>query len=182
MLKDWNGAVEVDGTTYNSIQEFINLNKLPLKEAHIKLYPRVEKPLKTQNTRSQNVVNEATEVQITVKPYMTKQATPDFDFMAKWNNNNPMPLRTMQGKRIKETTGMVYMELHGQGKQVIKCLRCGKQLTNSVSRHYGIGPECMGKLGFTCDINAVEEIKEKLTNVKWEGWIIKSSILEEVDV
>ena len=48
---------------------------------------------------------------ITVKKYMTEPATTTFDFQDKWNNGLPMPLCTMQGKVIKETRGMYYMEL-----------------------------------------------------------------------
>ena len=48
---------------------------------------------------------------ITVKKYMTEPSTPNFDFQDKWNNGKPMPLCTMQGKVIKETRGMYYMEL-----------------------------------------------------------------------
>lgn len=48
---------------------------------------------------------------ITVKKYMTEPATTTFDFQDKWNNGIPMPLFTMQGKVIKETRGMYYMEL-----------------------------------------------------------------------
>ena len=48
---------------------------------------------------------------ITVKKYMTEPATTTFDFQNKWNNGLPMPLCTMQGKVIKETRGMYYMEL-----------------------------------------------------------------------
>lgn len=48
---------------------------------------------------------------ITVKKYMTEPATTTFDFQDKWNNGIPMPLSTMQGKVIKETRGMYYMEL-----------------------------------------------------------------------
>ena len=49
---------------------------------------------------------------ITVKKYMTEPATTTFDFQDKWNNGLPMPLCTMQGKVIKETRGMYYMELN----------------------------------------------------------------------
>ena len=48
---------------------------------------------------------------ITVKKYMTEPSTPNFDFQDKWNNGNPMPLCTMQGKVTKETRGMFHMEL-----------------------------------------------------------------------
>lgn len=49
------------------------------------------------------------ETTIKVKAYMTKPATPQFDFMQKWNNNKPMPYRIMKGEKVKETKGMVYM-------------------------------------------------------------------------
>lgn len=48
---------------------------------------------------------------ITVKKYMTEPATSNFDFQDKFNNGIPMPLCIMQGKVIKETRGMYYMEL-----------------------------------------------------------------------
>ncbi len=113
---------------------------------------------------------------------MTRKASPDFDFMAKWNNDNPMPLRTMQGTIEKETRGMVYMHLHGVGLKEIRCLRCGKELTHPVSRLYGIGPECIKKVGIVADIEDVDSIKEQLENVEWTGWIIKSAITEQEEV
>ena len=57
-----------------------------------------------------------------------------------------------------------------------------KELTNPVSRHYGIGPVCMGKVGIYCDIDRIDEIKEKLVDVKWSGWIIKSAITEREEI
>ena len=48
---------------------------------------------------------------ITVKKYMTEPATSTFDFHNKWNNSVPMPQCRMEGKIIKETRGMYYMEL-----------------------------------------------------------------------
>ena len=103
--------------------------------------------------------------------------------MAKFNNDNPMPLRTMQGTIEKETRGMVYMKLHGVGREEIHCMRCGRSLTNPISRHYGIGPECMQKVGFVgIGIEEVDLIKEKLQEVTWEGWIIKSAITDQREV
>ena len=61
-------------------------------------------------------------------------------------------------------------------------MRCGRPLTNPVSQHYGIGPECMSKLGFVCDISDIDTIKKKLVDVVWEGWIIKSSIIEQEEL
>ena len=135
----------------------------------------------TENVKKEQIqaVEAITECTITVKKYMTETASPSFDFMAKWNNNNPMPLRTMTGTIEKETRGMVYMKLHGQAEPVVRCMRCGRMLTNPVSQHYGIGPECMSKLGLSCDITDIDTIKKKLVDVTWEGWIIKSAIIEK---
>lgn len=124
---------------------------------------------------------------ITVRQYMTKPATPEFDFMARWNNNNPMPLRTMVGTVEKETRGMVYMKLHGDiyAKQICTCMKCGRELTNPVSQYFGIGPECGGHNyvnPFNTEEelrNAVSEYRAKLQNITWEGWIIKSAILDD---
>ena len=124
---------------------------------------------------------------ITVKKYMTQPASPEFDFMAKWNNNNPMPLRTMVGTAVKQTRGMIYMQLHGDiiSERVTTCMKCGRPLTNPVSQYFGIGPEC-GNHGYVNPFNTEEELRaavsayrEQLHNITWEGWIIKSAIVED---
>ena len=121
---------------------------------------------------------------ITVKKYMTEQATSTFDFQDKWNNGNPMPLCIMQGEIIKETRGMYYMSLQGKAEPTPKCLVCGKNLTNPISKLYGIDPECSEKVGII-RIESEEEAREKwnelvqqIGNIKWEGWVIKSAIKE----
>ena len=121
---------------------------------------------------------------ITVKKYMTEPATVNFDFQDKWNNGNPMPLCIMQGEVIKETRGMYYMNLQGKAEPTSKCLVCGKNLTNPVSKLYGIGPECSEKVGLI-RIESEEETKEKLKHIIeqiddiiWTGWVIKSAIKE----
>lgn len=123
---------------------------------------------------------------ITVKQYMTKKATPEFDFMEKWNHNNPMPLRTMVGEVEKETRGMVYMKCHGEiyADKICTCMKCGRPLTNPVSQYFGIGPEC-GQHGYVNPFDSVEELqaavasyKAEIRNITWEGWIIKSAIID----
>ena len=184
LLKNWNGSVEVNGKQYSHISE-INVAELTATDVlSIKLYPAV---VKTESTTTKTTVESAHEssgeIEITVKKYMTEHASPEFDFMVKWNNDNPMPLRTMTGTVVKETRGMVYMKLHGVGRAEVCCMRCGRNLTNPISRHYGIGPECMQKIGFIgIEIDAVDLIKEKLQNVTWEGWIIKSAITDRREV
>ena len=95
-----------------------------------------------------------------------------------------MPLCIMQGEVIKETRGMYYMNLQGKAEPTSKCLVCGKNLTNPISKLYGIGPECSDKVGLI-RIESEEEAKEKLKHImaqiediSWIGWVIKSSIKE----
>ena len=181
IAESWKGRIEINGQEYTSDTLFDGNNTFD-NAAYIKLYPARKKAVKTENTMSQKEVTG--EVKITVKPYMTKEATPEFDFMAKWNNDVPMPLRTMVGSKIKETPGMVYMKLRGFAEETITCLRCGKKLTNPISMKYGIGPECIHHVPVIADIdmNDIESIKKKLIEVIWEGWIIKSAIIEWEDV
>lgn len=179
LLKDWNGPIEYNGMCYDSVTDVINaLERVP-DDIHIVLRASARKAAVEDSRTAISDVPASDEVVITVKQYMTKRATPEFDFMAKWNGNNPMPLRIMAGTKEKETKGMVYMKLHGLCKPTIVCTCCGKELTNPVSRHYGVGPICLGKMGITADISDVDTIREELVKVEWEGWIIKSAITNE---
>lgn len=51
---------------------------------------------------------------IRVKDYMTRATMPgsSFDFMEKWNKNQPMPSVYVSGFKLKETKGMVFMSVH----------------------------------------------------------------------
>lgn len=178
LLNGWKGELDIGDKHYISIQDATSDFKSICDDTHIKLYSKRKRANMTQI----DALESKTEYRITVKKYMTQTSTPQFDFMSKWNNNNPMPLRTMVGVEEKETKGMVFMRLHGQAEPVIKCMRCGRTLTNPVSQHYGIGPECMSKLGLVCDIDDVDTIKKKLVDVEWSGWIIKSAITEREEV
>lgn len=191
MLKSWEGRVVVNGKEYDSVESVRIENKTLSGTINIKLLPKQLNAVKNdsdafqryEKSSSQSVAEKSGEIRITVKKYMTEKSAPGFDFMAKWNNDNPMPLRTMTGTVIQETRGMVKMKLHGVGKAEICCMRCGRQLTNPISRHYGIGPECMQKIGFVgIDIEDVDTIKEKLQSMTWEGWVIKSAITEQEEV
>lgn len=185
MLANWKGAVEVNGNKYNSIAEVPRTVFVAGKPFDIKLLSNNVHRVENTNTKTVAAVSSVEtpkEKRITVKQYMTRPSEGTFDFMTKWNKDIPMPLRTMTGWVEKETRGMVYMHLHGVGEPVIRCMRCGKTLSNPVSRHYGIGPECMSKLGIVADIEDVDTIKKQLVDVTWEGWIIKSAITEEEDV
>lgn len=183
MIESWKGPVEINGTRYSNITEFISGNNALSGEINIKLYsaPKNDAPKAGNNHIEQ--VKEEKIYKITVKQYMTQKSEPGFDFMAKWNNDNPMPLRTMVGTIDKETRGMVHMQLKGMAEKTCTCLRCGKKLNNPTSRYYGIGPECMQKLGMIrVEIDDVEEISKRLTEVTWEGWIIKSAITKQEEI
>lgn len=194
MLKEWNGQIEIDGVIYEKGAKMpvIAPNapfKVVLHSASHKApqtgeeSPKkgAESPQKAPETGQGGNTSPA-RYKITVKAYMTRKSSPDFDFMAKWNNDKPMPLRTMEGYIEKETRGMVYMHLKGLAIPTINCLCCGKELTHPVSRFYGIGPVCLSKIGIAADIDDVESIKEQLVNVEWEGWVIKSAIVEQEEV
>lgn len=189
-LKKWNGAVEYNGSTYENIEAFISAFKTDNNEIHIKLCQKSLNAEKQAGNASQTHINNNDDLQqykIFVKQYMTKKASPEFDFMQKWNDNNPMPYRLMIGEKVKETKGMVYMKLHADitEKQATTCMCCGRPLTNPVSQYFGIGPECGGH-NYINPFDSDEELKEavnayrlKLKEVTWEGWIIKSAIIEE---
>lgn len=180
MLKDYKGKVEIDGKSYNTIQDAIKRFKSVDDTICIRLHSTHDNAVKTQSDALQTH-------KITVKQYMTRKATPDFDFMKQWNNDIPMPLRTMIGTVEKETRGMVYMKLHGDltSEKTQRCLACGRIITNPVSQYFGMGPECGGH-NYVNPFYSQEELKQavseyrkKLQNMTWEGWIIKSAIIED---
>jgi hypothetical protein len=186
MLNNWKGIVEVNGNTYNSIQQLVGSNFKFDDKIRIVLHPKTEKAENKTLSTSDKELNKEILYKIKVKPYMTKKATPQFDFMSRWNDNNPMPLRVMVGTKDKETKGMVHMTLHGDilEKETQFCMACGKPITNPVSRYFGVGPVCGGHMyvnPFESDgalKEAVESYRQVLRNKTWSGWVIKSAIEE----
>lgn len=173
-----------DGAKYKSLDEL--KSKLGEESQSIELTLSAidqEAPAK----ESDEVVNKEDIYRITVRQYMTKPASDEFKFHSKWNQDKPMPLRTMAGRVIEETRGMLKMELWGEifEEQTASCMACGRKLTNPVSQYFGIGPECGGH-GYTNPFETDEELKEavssykdKLKEIKWTGWVIKSAIIEK---
>lgn len=120
---------------------------------------------------------------VKVKRWMTQKTTDSsFDFMEHWNRNIPMPFRVMRGRVLSETRGMLYMELRACALETDYCMKCGKPLSHPVSKLYGLGPEC----GAHYHINpfnteeelqeAIDEVRQKLNNITWTGWIAKSGV------
>lgn len=189
-IMSWPGAVEIDGTVYPSVEIARNSLSGDAKNiSNIKLCNKRERTPERTGVSPVSVGD--TVYKITVRQYMTKPADPAFDFMAKWNNDNPMPMRTMVGTVEKETSGMVYMHLHGDITSEITqyCMKCGRAITNPVSKFFGMGPECGGH-NYTSPFESEEELKfhvesyrkNCLQKVKWSGWIIKSAIIEREEL
>lgn len=115
------------------------------------------------------------EIKIKVKQWLTK---PDF------TKNNPMPLRIMFGYIERETAKAYLINVHGKPEPSAVCMRCGRKLDHPVSVLYGIGPECGGHWHINPfkseeELNDVmDEIKQKLGDTKWTGWIPKSGVEE----
>jgi hypothetical protein len=120
---------------------------------------------------------------IEVKPYMTREATENFDFMAHWNNNKPMPLRVMRGTIEQETNGMYFMILEGHPEPSKSCMMCGKKLTHPVSLLYGLGPQCgehwhINPFSTKAELDAsYEEMRAKMKSIVWTGWVIKKALV-----
>jgi hypothetical protein len=182
MLKDYKGKVEINDVSYDNIRDAIKRFNSVDDSIHIRLCAKRDNAIKTHSDAIQH--------KITVKQYMTRKATPEFDFMKQWNNDEPMPYRTMIGTIEKETRGMVYMKLHADitEEKTLHCLRCGRPITNPVSQYFGLGPECGGH-NYVNPFYSKEELqeavkayREKLRNVTWEGWIIRSAITNDEEV
>lgn len=119
---------------------------------------------------------------IRVRPYMTKPSTPEFNFHEKFNHNIPMPFCVMQAKILSETPGMYAAKCVAVPMKTDSCIRCGRPLTHPVSRLYGLGPEC-GQHFYINPFSTEEELKNNLdklrktlSEITWEGYIIKKSI------
>lgn len=185
LFSNWNGPIEVDGVTYKSVKDIPS--DLSLDDNSIIVLHTIEKSSESQALQSADGI-----YRVTVRQYMTRKATPDFDFMLKMNNDVPMPLRTMVGSILKETPGMYKMHLKADTtfEYLDTCMKCGKPITNPVSKFFGMGPECGGH-NYVNPFNTDEELNEAvsnykqtyLANIEWEGWVIKSAItsMEELE-
>jgi len=189
-IKNWKGAVEINGQKFDSVDDaYTTLLELNQSCSSVVLHALSEDATERKNSRLESVPDVL--YKVTVRQYMTKPANSNFDFMKKWNNNIPMPLRTMVGTIEKETAGMVYMKLHGDitSRVTQYCMRCGKPITNPVSQFFGMGPECGGH-HYVNPFETEEELRiaiedyrrNYLQRIVWEGWIIKSAIIEQEEI
>lgn len=187
LLKNYPGNIKINGMKFENVAQAIQSFSEYRGRLVIELNANVEPTTAPSSPPTRQEVDESVEYIIKVRQYMTKPASPSFDFMDKWNNGVPMPMRIMVGKKLKETKGMVKMELRGEIIQEVNpvCMKCGRELTNPVSQYFGIGPECGGHNyinPFETDAElrqAVAETRKQLQNITWTGWVIKSSIVEQ---
>ena len=191
LLEGYKGSLEVNGIMYSSVKAAVQALKGYEGEVVIILNKAGNRQEQKEEKAPVNSVQEikgSPIYKIKVRQYMTKPASPEFDFHDKWNNGVPMPMRIMVGRKLKETRGMVQMELWGEITDEISthCMKCGRTLTNPVSKYFGIGPEC-GNHGYNNPFDdeeelkrAVKEVDKQLREIKWAGWVIKSAIEEEV--
>ena len=172
MLTSWKGPIQINGVRYDSVSQAILNAKLNDSEnVDILLISDKNNAVNAQKRVSTSVSDASanTEYRVTVKRYMTQRATADFDFMQKWNNDNPMPFRTMIGTVEKETRGMIYMKLHADiyAQTIPTCMKCGRPLTNPVSQYFGIGPECGGH-NYVNPFNSDAELKAAVSRYRTE--------------
>lgn len=176
ILKNWDGTAEINGQDASQV----NIDNLT-GAISIHLMPKGFKPVVARSQEGQPI--DSSVYKIKVRAWMTKG---DFDFMEKWNNNVPMPLRVMVGTVNKVTEKMVNMTLHGDILEEVTqtCMCCGKPITNEISKYFGMGPVC-GQHNYVNPFSSKEELKQavadyrvKLQNITWTGWIPKSAIDE----
>lgn len=188
-LRNYTGEIEVNGEIIQN-QNIAQVLDALTGSIQIHLKPAENARVRNAFTLKQEAVRDETKVQynVLVKPWMTQKSSGTFNFMMTWNNDVPMPLRFMRGNINKETQGMFNMTLHGVAQKTNMCSVCGRTLTNPISRLYGIGPECMQKVGIFADISMEEaeqkldEINKRIESLTWTGWIAKSAVMEMVEV
>ena len=179
-LQKYTGTIKLNNKEINNAEFSSILNKTN-GEVQILLIPK-----NTIDCSNQINKNSAAFVSVLVKPWMLEKSSADFMFMSTWNKDIPMPLRYMVGTLEKETSRMYYMKLRGEPKNSLVCSKCGRTLVNPISKLFGIGPECSNKVGldtrlFISEQAAKEQlnkIEDTIKNIRWEGWIPKTAILE----
>lgn len=188
---NWNKPIMVNGKVFESSASAYEALKDFKGEIEIKLnFKEIVTGRITQNSVANTPQKDETEIyRIKVKKYMTEKSVPAFDFMKKWNKNIPMPFVIMYGTILEETKGMYKMKLHARmEKDSVSCMHCGRELTNIVSRNYGIGPICGEHLNIA-PVKDLEEFKRRedeirkaIEAVEWEGYVVKSAITEKTVV
>ena len=192
LLGSYIGPITVNGQKFDSLVTAKDAFKDYKGGLTIVLNSTSAQPVQQEVLAKQPVQQEITKptidmVKITVKKYMTNYG-PDF-FLSKMNSS-PMPYLTMIGFKREETKGLIKMRLIADmtEEKTQVCMKCGRTLTNPVSQYFGVGPECGGHnyvnpFGSDKELKeAVQQYRKELNKVVWEGWIVKSAIVNAVPV
>lgn len=184
LLQDFKGSVVVNDIPFESIQEAETHFKDYVGGLRILLKPKNDIKYDTDTDISSTPTRPTVDIfRIEVKPYMAKPFEDGF-FLAKMNAS-PMPYLIMVGSIISQTEKMLKMDLHVDLNYdtSVKCIRCGRTLTNPISKYLHIGPECGASEHMRLISTGIskEEVRQKLQdslkNVHWVGWIPKSAII-----
>lgn len=192
--------ITVDGVAYGSSQEAYDALKgterqivvhIPRQEVHrtVSQFPsNIDEKATEQEIVIEKINENSVQYLVHVKQFMLEKSSPGFEYMRNWNNDTPMPLAIMKGEILEDVDDQLRMRLAVKPEPATHCFRCGRKLTNKVSVLYGIGPECGGHLNIN-PLNSVEEleaamddIRNKMERLAWEGWIPKSTIKEMVEI
>lgn len=180
-LLNWNKPLKVNGIVFLDSQDAYEYFKDKDVEVTVELNYKQAKKVEVIEQETTNIYR------IEVRQYMTRKSTFGFTFMKEFNNDVPMPYRTMYGEVLEENKGLVKMKLHARAeKDSTVCMKCGRQLTHEVSKFYGLGPDCGGH-GHQAPDSVMKRIADKeeafkeidrhlRETVTWEGWIIKKAI------
>jgi hypothetical protein len=187
--------VVVNGTTFKSAQEA--LEAFRGHSGKLEIYYNIKQSIQQAPVAPKTDAEYLNIYRVEVRQYMTQKGSPDFDFMIKYNDNKPMPLRRMYGEILEETKGMYRMKLHGRAERNSShCSHCMRELTHPISVIYGIGPVC-GEHGYFAsdytkskikDMNELFSLADRdLRKTEWTGWIIKKaiqswSIAEQIEI
>lgn len=197
LAETWDGPIKVNGAVYETAADAWEKFK-DRPDAHLEIQlnfktepstsevgmPKPAEKSDVKDAQPQSIDGKVWLV--TVRQYMTKPSSAEFDFHKKFNADVPMPWRTMVGEIIGETRGMYQMKLRGVLLQdpSSNCMVCGRTLTNPISFLTGIGPECAGRAHIPRAKIAQDILdqwstyRQKVAEVEWTGWVIKSAITD----
>ena len=184
LLTEHTGKIIINGKTYDSVHEAEKAFEGYKGGLDIILEPQSE-VISDDNAQIDNTI-----YRVHVKRYMT-----NYDksfFLSKMNKQGPMPYIIMYGRKIQSTEKLVQMQLWADLDSTVErtttCMRCGRPLTNSYSQYLQLGPECGASehiklLESGMDLEEIKQsLKQKLNNVTWTGWIVKSAIISADEV
>lgn len=186
LLQNFKGSVVVNDITFASIKEAEEHFKDYVGGLRILLKPNnvIKYDNNTETSSTSTSTKQSSDIyRVEVKSYMSRPFEEGF-FLAKMNKS-PMPYLIMVGSIISQTEKMVKMDLHVDLNYdtSVKCIRCGRVLTNPISQYLHIGPECgasehMRLLNSGISIDEVRNrLQDSLKDVHWVGWIPKSAIV-----